>query len=50
MVNGMFNNKFSTKNKLVYKMKYLNTRNNEYINVEDNNYKRIEKYNDKFKK
>ena len=40
------NNRFSKKNKLIYKMKCLNGRNEEYKVVEDNTYDRIEKYNE----
>ena len=46
----MFSNNFSKKNRLLYKMKYLNTRNSEYENIENDEYKKIEKYNDKTKK
>ena len=46
----MLTNKFSTKNKLLYKMKYINTRNSEYKVQETDDYNRIEKYNDKTKK
>ena len=38
------NNKFSTKNKLIYKMKCLNTRDSEYENIETDDYNKIEKY------
>ena len=44
------NNRFSTKNRLIYKMKCLNTRNKEYYDLEEDNYNKIEKYNDKIKK
>ncbi len=43
----MYDNKFSIKNSLLYKMKCLNTRNIEYKQIEKNNYERIEKYDDK---
>lgn len=36
-------NKFSTKNKYLYKMKCLNMRNEEYQNIE-RDYDKIEKY------
>ena len=39
----LMNNKFSTKNILLYKMKCLNTRNQEYNDIFDNN-ERIERY------
>ena len=44
------NNKFSTKNKLLYKMKCLNTRNEEYKELERDFDFRVEKFNDKKKK
>ena len=40
----LMNNKFSTKNRLLYKMKCLNTRNQEYQDVERFDDERIEKY------
>lgn len=43
----MFENKFSKKNSLLYKMKCLNTRNIEYKNIKKSDYTRIEKYDDK---
>ncbi len=43
----LMNNKFSTKNKLLYKMKCINTRNQEYYELEDDEYNKIEKYSDK---
>lgn len=46
----MVNNKFSTKNKYLYKMKCLNTRNEEYKSIESEFDFRVEKYNDKKKK
>lgn len=42
----LLNNYFSKKNKLLYKMKFINTRNEEYISLLDNDYKRIEKFKD----
>ena len=48
MVNIMLmNNRFSTKNKLLYKMKCINTRNQEYKELVINETDRKEKYNDK---
>ena len=44
------NNKFSTKNNLLYKMKCLNTRNQEFNELKNNEFDRIQKYNDKTKK
>ena len=44
------NNKFSTKNKLLYKMKVMNTRNQEYKSVPYEFDFKVEKYNDKKKK
>ena len=45
MVNIMLmNNKFSKKNRLIYKMKCLNTRNQEYIEEENEDLSKIEKY------
>ena len=44
------NNKFSKKNKLLYKMKCINTRNQEYEELELEETDRKEKYNDKIKK
>lgn len=47
MVNIMLiDNKFSKRNKLLYKMKCLNTRDCEYDEVLDDEYDRIERYND----
>ncbi len=46
----LMNNKFSTKNKLLYKMKCLNTRNQEYQSKENEFDFKVEKYNDKKKK
>ena len=46
----ILNNKFSKKNKLVYKMKCMNTRNSEYSSLLNEDYFRLEKYNDKVKK
>lgn len=43
----LLNNKFSKKNKLLYKMKMLNTRNFEYKELEDFEYDRVERYTDK---
>ncbi len=40
------NNRFSNKNKLVYKMKCINTRDTEYIPLKNNMYDRIDKYSD----
>ena len=45
----LMNNKFSTKNKLLHKMKCLNTRNQEYTSIENKEYNRIQKYNEKNK-
>lgn len=45
----LLNNYFSKKNKLLYKMKIMNSRNQEYEDDFDFNYDRIEKYNDKRK-
>lgn len=42
----LLNNYFSKKNKLLYKMKCINSRNEEYISLLDNDYKRIEKFKD----
>ena len=51
MVNSMFlNNRFSNKNKHLYKMKCINTRDSEYYSNNEIDYKRIEKYNEKGKK
>ena len=45
MVNIMLiDNKFSKKNKLLYKMKCLNTRECEYEEIDDTEYDRIERY------
>lgn len=46
----LMNNKFSTKNRLIYKMKCLNTRNQEYFEKENKEYDRVQKYNEKTKK
>ena len=46
----LMNNKFSTKNRLIYKMKCLNTRNQEYFEKEYKEYDRVQKYNEKTKK
>ena len=46
----LMNNKFSTKNRLLHKMKCINTRNQEYSEPEEKEYGRIEKYNGKVKK
>ena len=46
----LINNKFSTKNSLIYKMKCLNTRNQEYESIKEEYSSKIEKYNDKVKK
>lgn len=43
----MYENKFSIKNSLLYKMKCINTRNVEYKSLEKNKYDRIEKKDDK---
>lgn len=43
----LMNNKFSKKNKLLYKMKFINTRNTEYKNINDKEFGRIEKFSDK---
>ena len=43
----LINNKFSKKNSKLYKMKCLNTRNNEYQHFENENMLKIEKYTDK---
>jgi len=40
------NNRFSNKNKLVYKMKCINTRDSEYVPLEKNTHDRIYKYSD----
>lgn len=40
------NNKFSTKNKLLYKMKCINVRNKEYDSLYSNEYDRVEKFSD----
>ena len=42
----LLNNYFSKRNKLLYKMKCINTRNEEYRSLEDNEYDRIEKFKD----
>ena len=46
----LMNNKYSNKNKLIYKMKCLNNRDNEYEEYDETDYQRIEKYNDRVKK
>ena len=43
----MYENKFSIKNSLLYKMKCINTINKEYESLEKEDYDRIEKYTDK---
>jgi hypothetical protein len=43
----LMNNKFSLKNKLLYKMKFLNTRNEEYFPLENNEHDRVERFNNK---
>ena len=45
----LLNNYFSKKNKLLYKMKIMNSRNQEYEDDFNFDYDRIEKYNDKRK-
>lgn len=40
------NNRFSTKNKLLYKMKCLNSRNDEYIPPAIISYDKTERYSD----
>ncbi len=51
MVNGMLlNNKFSTKNKKLYKMKCINTRSQEYKCIEDDYITKYDLYTDKAKK
>ena len=51
MVNSVIlNNKFSKKNSLIYKMKCINTRNEEYKYLNNEDYLRKEKYTDKSKK
>ena len=42
----LLNNYFSKRNKLLYKMKCINTRNEEYTSLEDNEYDRTEKFKD----
>ena len=42
----LLNNYFSKRNKLLYKMKCINTRNEEYASLEDSEYNRIEKFKD----
>ena len=44
------NDRFSNKNKLIYKMKYINTRDSEYIENKETNFDKIEKYKGKGKK
>jgi hypothetical protein len=46
----LMNNRFSTKNRLLYKMKCINTRSQEYKDIERDFDFKIEKYNDKKKK
>ena len=46
----LMNNKFSNKNRLIYKMKCLNNRDNEYDEYNEVDYQRIEKHNDRVKK
>ena len=46
----LLNNRFSTKNKLIYKMKCINSRDSEYECNNEVDYHRIEKYNDGVKK
>ena len=43
----LFNNKFSTRNSKLYKMKCINTRNEEYKYLDFDYLDKIEKYNDK---
>ena len=43
------NNVFSKKNKLLYKMKFINTRNMEYKSLDNKENDRIEKFSDKKK-
>ena len=43
----LLNNYFSKKNKLLYKMKIMNSRNQEYEEDFNDDYDRIQKYNDK---
>ena len=43
----LMNNKFSTKNSKLYKMKCLNTRNEEYKNIENEYNEKIERFTDK---
>ena len=43
----LLNNRFSNKNTFLYKMKCLNTRNNEYYSFKEEMYDKIEKFNDK---
>lgn len=43
----ILNNYFSKKNKLLYKMKIMNGKNQEYISDFKYQYDRLEKYNDK---
>ncbi|MGM9877346.1 MAG: hypothetical protein ACI33S_01735 [Bacilli bacterium] len=45
----LMNNVFSKKNKLLYKMKFINTRNMEYKSLDNKENDRIEKYSDKKK-
>ena len=42
----LLNNYFSKRNKLLYKMKCINTRNEEYTSLEDSEYNKIEKFKD----
>ena len=46
----LINNRFSNKNKLIYKMKCINTRNNEYEFNDEVEFNKIEKYNERSKK
>ncbi len=43
----LLNNYFSKKNKLLYKMKIMNSRNQEYESDYKYQFDRLEKYNDK---
>ena len=44
------NNRFSIKNKLLYKMKCLNTRNEEYIKYDKTSYDKETRYEDIIKR
>ena len=46
----LMNNKFSKKNSLLYKMKFLNTKSEEYKPLKNEEYEKIERYTDKSKK